>query len=317
MAITRVPILSQRLHTVSIQQLRFIQLPCKTTTNRAATLATAQIPKSETSLTKNVRIINVKTSAPSTNKSPKPLVVILEWLMAKNKHIHKFADVYLNHGFEVMSVRLKPGQLIWPVSGSKLVASSVVDILHSEYAARPILVHGFSVGGYLWGEIQLKIAEDLARYEQLLSNISGAVWDSAVDINETAVGVPVALFPKNAILRNACQKYILYHMKKYEKEATQHWRKSRDMFYRPIVPCPTLLLYSKTDPIGNPTSYANIRKSYESMGIKIFEKCWDKSPHVAHFAFHKEEYLTHLEMFMEKIGLLETRAAERMRATAL
>lgn len=37
----------------------------------------------------------------------------------------------------------------------------------------------------------------------------GAIWDSAVDINETAIGVPTALFPKNAMLRKACTKYIL------------------------------------------------------------------------------------------------------------
>lgn len=98
---------------------------------------------------------------------------------------------------------------------------------------------------------------------------TGAIWDSVVDINETAVGVPAALFPKNAMLRNACRKYILYHMKVFEKEATQHYRRSRELYYRPIVKCPALLLYSKTDPIGNTNSYKNVRLSFESMGIPV------------------------------------------------
>lgn len=42
------------------------------------------------------------------------------------------------------------------------------------------------------------------------SCLLGAIWDSVVDINETAVGVPAAVFPNNALLRNACTKYILY-----------------------------------------------------------------------------------------------------------
>lgn len=58
-------------------------------------------------------------------------------------------------------------------------------------------------------------------------------------------------------------------MKAFEKEATQHWRRSREVFYRPIVKCPALLLFSKTDPIGNTNSYKNVRISYESMGIQV------------------------------------------------
>lgn len=58
-------------------------------------------------------------------------------------------------------------------------------------------------------------------------------------------------------------------MKMFEKEATQHWRRSRDFFYRPVVRCPALLLFSATDPIGNPQSYAKVRASYEDMGIQV------------------------------------------------
>lgn len=53
------------------------------------------------------------------------------------------------------------------------MAGSLLDILYDRYAARPILIHGFSVGGYLWGEVQLKMSQDLAKYEQLIQNITG------------------------------------------------------------------------------------------------------------------------------------------------
>lgn len=65
-------------------------------------------------------------------------------------------------------------------------------------------------------------------------------------------------------------------MKRFEEEATQHWRRSRDMFYRPVVKCPALLLFSASDPIGNPTSYAKVRGSYEDMGIQVTTVCFEK-----------------------------------------
>jgi len=98
---------------------------------------------------------------------------MLEWLMAKKKHTGKFADLYLERGFDVLSVKVRPGQFMWPVKGSQLVAQSVLDLLSQKYTARPIVIHGFSIGGYLWGEMQLKIAQDLPKYEELLLNISG------------------------------------------------------------------------------------------------------------------------------------------------
>lgn len=106
---------------------------------------------------------------------------MLEWLMAKKKHTSKFADLYLDRGFDVLSVKLRPWQLIWPVKGSQPVAGSLLNVLNTHYASRPILLHGFSVGGYLWGEVQLKMSQDIAKYEQLVSSISGKFFSTPLE----------------------------------------------------------------------------------------------------------------------------------------
>ncbi|KAL0279457.1 UNVERIFIED_CONTAM: hypothetical protein PYX00_001006 [Menopon gallinae] len=299
-----------------LSKVRNLNMPCKTTEKNTESWSSTKLNIKQKQFSENIKLITTCDNVPNLldKGNGKPLVVILQWLMAKNKHVWKFIDIYLNYGFDVLPVKLKTGQLIWPTTGSQIVAKDLLNVLSENYAERPIVIHGFSVGGYLWGEVQLKMAENLEKYQPLINNITGAIWDSVVDIDETAVGVPAAVFPNNALLRNACRKYILYHMKTFEKESTRHWRNSRDMFYRPIVKCPSLLLYSKTDPIGNTNSYKKVRISYESLGIQIYEKCWDRSPHVAHYAFHKEEYINQMEMFLEKIGLMDSVANKRAAA---
>jgi hypothetical protein len=51
----------------------------------------------------------------------KPLVVILSWLQAKQKHLSKYAKVYLDQGFDVLVTQITPWQLLWPVKGSQVL----------------------------------------------------------------------------------------------------------------------------------------------------------------------------------------------------
>lgn len=50
----------------------------------------------------------------------RPLTVILAWLMSQKKHIHKYAKFYLDNGFDVLTVRTTPWQLLWPATGSQV-----------------------------------------------------------------------------------------------------------------------------------------------------------------------------------------------------
>ncbi len=55
------------------------------------------------------------------------------------------------------------------------------------------MLHGFSVGGYLWAECMVQMQKDLAKYEKDLNQrICGQIWDSAADITEIPVGVSLS-----------------------------------------------------------------------------------------------------------------------------
>lgn len=54
------------------------------------------------------------------NIDDKPLVIILSWLNAKQKHLSKYARVYLDQGYDVLITQITPWQLLWPGKGSQV-----------------------------------------------------------------------------------------------------------------------------------------------------------------------------------------------------
>lgn len=246
------------------------------------------------------KVTNLKLSTPQD----KPMVILLTWLMAKRKHIYKFANYYTSHGFDVLNVSVSPWQLLWPTKGTQVVASDILKFLEANTSCAPLVVHGFSVGGYLWGEVLVKMASDKERYQEITDRISGQVWDSLADITELCIGVPVAVFPKNLVLQNALKQYLLYHLKTFDKVATCHYIRASQMFHTNTVQAPAQFFLSKSDPIGAERSNARARENWENMGIKVYWKCWDHSSHVGHYQRHPKDYTDELNAFLNNIGLI-------------
>lgn len=71
------------------------------------------------------------------------------------------------------------------------------------------MLHGFSVGGYLWAECMVHMSRDIEHYRNVLDMIQGQVWDSAVELSELPEGVPKAMFPKNDTLQRALRNYLM------------------------------------------------------------------------------------------------------------
>lgn len=92
----------------------------------------------------------------------------------------------------------------------KIVASDLLQFLDINTRQRPILIHGFSVGGYLWGELLALVEKDRERYQPVLKNIVAHIWDSAADMQDIPDGLPTAVFPKNSILQGTLRKYVKY-----------------------------------------------------------------------------------------------------------
>lgn len=55
----------------------------------------------------------------------------------------------------------------------------------------------------------VQMAAEQDKYQQVINRIVGQVWDSAADVTEISIGMPIAVFPKNTVMQNALKQYIL------------------------------------------------------------------------------------------------------------
>ncbi|KAL0125847.1 hypothetical protein PUN28_004715 [Cardiocondyla obscurior] len=264
-------------------------------------------------LTQDNRIVLSKNVASNLNvTNNRPLLVILTWLLSKRRHVMKFVNLYMEQGFDVAVVSLTPWQLMWPAKGSRLVAADLLTFLKQNESYQQILLHGFSVGGYMWGEALDLIHSNKDKYNNITDRIVGQVWDSIADVSQIAIGFPRAVFPKNAMLQSMLQKYVEYHMKTFHQQATQYYIRSSQIFHTAGVRVPALLFVSKTDPVGAVTSNLTLRDTWESLGIKTYVKTFEESPHVAHFYTYPKEYVAELYAFLQKLNLIQNE--EKIRA---
>lgn len=255
----------------------------------------------------------------------KPLLLLFSWLQARQKHLKKYAKLYLDQGFDVAVAKINPWQLLWPSKGSQVnhrnfprlsktyvpffelqyVAEDILKFLHNNDYYRQVVLHGFSVGAYVFGEVMVHMNKDLKKYEPLMERVIGQIWDSAADITEIPVGVPKAVFPRNPALQNALKQYMMYHLKTFHEAATQHYLRSSQMFHTNLIHAPALFFVSKTDPVGAELSNIRVRDSWISMGMNVQWKCFDRSPHVSHFMKHKDEYTVTLFNFLQSINMVK------------
>lgn len=239
------------------------------------------------------------------NSGDRPLVVVISWLHSKQKHLMKYAQLYVDQGFDVLITQITPWQLLWPSSGTQQVASDMVKFLSNNDYYKQMVIHGFSVGGYLFGECLVHMNRDMNKYQGVVDRIVGQVWDSAADLTEIPIGVPKALFPRNPRLQAPLRNYMIYHLKTFHEAATQHYIRSSQMFHTNFVHAPALFFVSKTDPVGAEKSNRRVADSWISNGIKLTWKCFDSSPHVMHFMKHRDEYIKVLFSHLASINMVK------------
>ncbi|KYM81262.1 hypothetical protein ALC53_08333 [Atta colombica] len=278
------------------------------------TISSHHVSKNIEFLTQNNRIISSKNIAQTLNvTNNRPLLVILTWLLSERRHVMKFVNLYMEQGFDVVVVSLTPWQLLWPAKGSRLVAADLLTFLKQNESYQQILLHGFSVGGYMWGEALDLIQNNKDKYNTVTDRIVGQVWDSIADISQIAIGFPRAVFPKNMMLQSMLRKYVEYHMKTFHQQATQYYIRSSQVFHAAnVLRVPALLFVSKTDPVGAVTSNLSLRDTWDSLGIKTYMKIFEESPHVSHFYTYPKEYVAELYAFLQKLNLIQNE--EKIRA---
>ena len=100
-------------------------------------------------------------SAAAQNVLPsnkKPLVCLLGWIGVKERALRKYASLYTSRGVDVLALLSKPKHVVFPFTQGRPTAGRIADALISS-ASRPLLVHGFSIGAYMYGNLLIELSE--------------------------------------------------------------------------------------------------------------------------------------------------------------
>ena len=169
---------------------------------------------------------------------------------------------------------------------------------------KPVLIHGFSVGGYFYGQTLNKIVTD-PKYSSVKDRIIGQIFDSPVDFDSIPFGISTAV-TNNRFLRKTMQYSIESYLSLTRKYTTDYYRARSKLFYRNPVHTPALFLYSNDDPVARSEACERCVSQWrDDLGMDVVSKKWDSSPHVSHFYKHQEEYTSLLVEFLKKVEIIE------------
>ncbi|XP_072047782.1 transmembrane protein 53-like isoform X2 [Amphiura filiformis] len=261
----------------------------------------------------------------SLQKSPKnvessgekrPLVLLLSWLAAKQRHLSNFSRFYLDQGCDVLTIKIKPMQILLPKSGSQVLAKNVVQFLqHTEQQDKPLLVHTFSVGGYVYSEI-LQSMLDAEKEKEITSRIIGQIFDSPVDLDNIPIGMSKVLL-KNQTMQTGLRKSLEMYQNLTFNIAGQHHLRCSRLFHHNPVKAPSIFFYSDADPITSPRAVERAIGMLKEVGHESVQgKEFKGSPHVSHMYKHREEYVSTLRLFLDQIDYFKKVSSEESSGTS-
>lgn len=232
----------------------------------------------------------------------RPLTILICWLAAKNNAVKKYAEFYLDQGFDVLTVRITPWQLLLPAQADPIIRNEILPtLLTSDHDKK--LIHGFSVGGYVFAQMLKYIHNDpTGKSQEMMKTMVAQIWDSVVDVNGISNGVAKSVFTNSQFLEKCMHSYIEFHLKAFHNIATKYYNEAHEYYYNKPLHAPALFLSSKIDQISTIDVIQDIQKLWGSYGIKCSNKVWDNTAHVGHMRRYPEEYKMTVKMFLDQSG---------------
>lgn len=234
--------------------------------------------------------------------SERRLVVLMSWLEAKEKHIEKYRQFYLDRGFDVLNVKTSPWDLLLPGMGALKISRDFVRFMvEKQYS--DVLLHGFSVGGYMFGQVLLEIDQQEDKVKQdLHKSIRGIVFDSLVPLEGTCVGVARSI-TKNPIGAKCLEHLLRLYLLLGQRIATKYYLAASDKVWGGPLKVPSLFLMSKDDVISDYKIVERLIKVWSNLGIETHKMVVESSPHVQIFNKHHDAYVGEVEKFLKHIKM--------------
>lgn len=244
------------------------------------------------------------------SKEKRPVVLLIGWLHSKAKHVQKYAQFYNMEGMHTISLTPRVGHVL-NVPEAERLARALQDLLHQEHMVeRPVVVHGFSVGGYLYGQYLHQLQRcgllhtdagadaSAAAASKPLSKIAGQVYDSPVDFDGIPFGISRAV-TQNPLLQRSIQGAIsLFLALRPTNRAA--YTASANLFKANPFSTPTHIFYSHSDPVCDVDRIESVMEAMRQRGVAVSSSEYHDTDHVqVLFFFFSHTFLhTFLTQFL-------------------
>lgn len=259
-------------------------------------------------------------------ETQRPLAVLLTWLAAKEGHIEKYRSLWLQKGFDVLTVKMTPYQLLLPKYGSIPLVRDLVKFLVAISDHYPdLLLHCFSVGAYEFGEMMytlndkefmesIRVGGRRCSKEdpksRLEKSIKGVIFDSPVNLKGIAAGVSRSI-TTNEVARRSLEASIQAHLTLSHSFATKYYERASEYAHNNYLKhAPGLVLVSEKDSIGAKFMSEQLTQAWRLNGIHVHLKVFPDSGHVQHLPKYPEEYLSSIDTFLKKVPFQSISIAE-------
>ena len=244
----------------------------------------------------------VVTKAEARNS--KPIVALLGWNSAQDKHLAKYSEIYEKKGFDTVRISANPVSTMIFLHRAKNVAQNLLDILVEMKSDQDcsIIIHAFSMGGFNVYHFMRQAILSLGHQHFNSIHIIGCIFDSCPHFPSMHSTLSV----QSSILQNIPNPLakvvawiglgVVYPLAFLLSPHIK--RLIPDNINSPLG-CPELFLYSDADHLIPYDDVKTFLKAHEEKGINVFSKVMKGSAHVQHLRNYPEDYLNQINTFTD------------------
>lgn len=193
-------------------------------------------------------------------------------------------------------------QILRPKKAEQVATKVLNKLISDENKHRPVVIHGFSVGGYLYSHVlNLMVKQD--RFSSVKERIRGQVLDSPVDFHGIPYGVSNAA-SENPFVCWLMQSSIEAYLAIFARYTTKVYLAHSHLFHNNPVRSPALFFFSKDDKVADvDTCQACADYWKNELNMTVSQQCFESSPHVSHFYVHNKEYTEAVKKFLRDLNI--------------
>jgi hypothetical protein len=260
-----------------------------------------------TPFSRGTKLTLTKTSSTVALNSTKqkPLVLLSGWMGSTPRHLRRIKEHSDDHGVDTYSFSAGPREVVFPQHAKSLMESNMDAVIEEiGDSDRPIIFHGFSMSGFLWGNALLSMDKYPERFEKFKNNLKVQIFDSPPDYVGISGGIAksMALDAFRSMLVKSAMDMYLNATK--NSAGVMHLASSNRFHENNLKNVPSLWFYSLTDPVARWEDCRLVADKWRSKGIETDEVVFKDTAHVQHMLKEPEKYISALDGFLHKNGLL-------------